>query len=120
MFLVLSLDVLFQELPAKAVAGYDPKKDVISEDYEAGAWLIYDCEERHWACVLESYYRECAEKREREVSQKDDPYHSCAAISQFPNKRSCFERMLFLTTQNFSDRVCVKESWKEKSLEPKF
>jgi hypothetical protein len=112
----LSSHLFGEDLPSKGISGYDPVNDMISEKYEAGAWLIYDCKEKHWTCVLESYYRKCEEERARELSQKDDPYHSCATISEFPNKRSCFQRMLYLTTHNFGHRVCVKEGWKEKAV----
>ena len=95
---------------------YDPLVDDISEKYEAGAYLIYDCEEKHWVCVLEPYFKICREKREKDLLNQSYLY-SCAPIGEFPNKKSCFQRQLFLTTHNYGARFCVKDYWKSKALE---
>lgn len=91
--------------------------DAISENYDAGSWLIYDCEEKHWTCVLESNYRECEEKRKKDFNLPNEVYHSCAPIGQFPTKRSCFQRQLFMVSQNYGQRFCIKDSWKNKNIE---
>ena len=93
---------------------YDPVVDIISEKYEAGSYLIYDCVEKYWVCVLESYYKLCEEQRKTELVLSEEPFHSCAPIGKFPNKISCFQRQLFLTTHNHGQRFCVKDSWKKK------
>ena len=100
----------------KVLAGYDPKTDIISNNYEAGPYLIYDCKEQHWTCVLESYYKDCQEKRQRDLASEDIS-HSCAPIGYFPTKKSCFERQLFLSTHDYGKRFCLKEKWKEKNLD---
>lgn len=102
---------------AKAISDFDVKTDIIADNYEAGAYLMYDCVERHWVCVLEEYYKECGEKRTQDHLKVDDPYHTCAPIEQMPNKKSCFQRQLFLTTHNFGARFCIKESWKDKNID---
>jgi len=95
---------------------YDPAVDDISEKYEAGAYLIYDCEEKHWVCVLGPYFKTCREKREKdEVS--DSYLYTCAPIGEFPNKKSCFQRQLFLSTHNYGPRFCIKDYWKTKALD---
>lgn len=99
----------------KVLAGYDPKTDIISEKYEAGPYLIYDCQEGHWVCVLEEYYKECETKRARDLASAGVK-HSCAPIGIFPTKKSCFQRQLFLTTHNQGNRFCIKDSWKQKEL----
>jgi hypothetical protein len=118
LFLILSLNCYAEEAPSKGISGYDPGKDVIADNYEAGAWLIYDCKEKHWTCVLESYFIDCSEKRKLELIDQDTPLHSCAPLSQYPNKRSCFQKVLYLTSQNFGNRFCVKEFWKQKAVTP--
>jgi hypothetical protein len=118
--LVLLIQLLsflaFADNQEKVLSGYDPKRDIIAENYEAGAFLIYDCKEGHWTCVLESYYQECADKRKADLVAKDDPLHTCAPIGQFPTKKSCFQRILFLTSNNVGNRFCVKDSWNEKAI----
>lgn len=89
--------------------------DLIAPNYEAGPFLIYDCEEKHWVCVKKSYFNECEEKRDKDFFS-ESYYHSCAPIGEFPTKRSCFQRQLFMTSQNHGQRFCVKEIWKTKNI----
>ncbi len=102
----------------KISTGFDVRRDIISDKYEAGAFLIYDCEDRHWVCVLESYYKACAEKRAGELATAEALYHSCAPVGEFPNKWSCFQRQLFLTTHNHGNNFCVRDEWKGKNVPP--
>ena len=94
----------------------DPTADIISDEYEAGPYLIYNCEKKHWVCVLKPYFQECQEKRAEE-EKSSGVYHSCAPIGEFPTKKSCFQRTLFMTGHNYGDRFCVKNEWKEKGVE---
>lgn len=99
----------------KSIAGLDPGTDLIAHNYEAGPYLIYDCEEMHWVCVMEDFYKECEEKRKKDLIEIG-PYHSCAPVGFFPTKKSCFQRQLFLTTHNHGKRFCIKDEWKVKTL----
>ena len=94
----------------------DPHADIISDEYEAGAFLIFNCEKKHWVCVLETHYKDCQDKRLEEV-KKGGVTHSCAPIGQFPSKKSCFQRVLYMTSHNYGDRFCVKTEWKEKGFD---
>lgn len=88
---------------------YDPLIDDISDKYQAGPYLIYDCLERHWVCVLESYYSLCHEQRKKDLDLVENDLFSCAPIGKFPNKISCFQRQLFLTTHHHGDTFCIKK-----------
>lgn len=100
----------------KILNGYDPTVDIISENYEAGPFLIYDCEEKHWTCVLESYYKTCEEKRAKDLHDKKVNVR-CAPIGALPNKKSCFQRQLFMVSQNHGDKFCVGTDWKQKEMD---
>jgi hypothetical protein len=91
--------------------------DLISDIYQAGPYLIYDCQEKHWVCVLESYHKDCQMKREKDLLDKEGLYHSCAPLGVLPTKKSCFQRQLFLTTHNYGTRFCIKDSWKTKATD---
>lgn len=99
----------------KSLAGFDPRTDIIADNYEAGPYLIYDCEEKHWVCVMEAFYKECEEKRKNDLTA-EGLYHSCAPVGVFPTKKSCFQRQLFLTTHNHGKRFCIRDDWKEKNI----
>ncbi len=91
----------------KTLAGFDPKTDFIADNYEAGPYLIFDCEENHWVCVGEPFYKDCQEKR-KEDEKSDELPNRCAPFDQLPTKKSCFQRQLFMTSQNFGNRFCLK------------
>jgi hypothetical protein len=95
--------------------GFDPKTDIISEKYEAGPYLIYDCSEGHWVCVLKEYYEQCQVSRNDELVRKQKEL-SCAPIGEFPNKKSCFQRQLYMTGQGFGTRFCLSDEWKKKEI----
>ena len=113
-FLLLTT-IAYGETPVKELAGFDPHTDIISDNYEAGKYLIYDCEAKHWACVGEVYYKECQDKRRSDQSF-ESYYHSCAPLGAFPTKKSCFQRQQFLITHNHGYRFCIKDGWKEKNV----
>lgn len=94
--------------------GFDVKADIIADNYEAGNGLIYDCVERHWVCVTNTYFDECREKRSKAKLNEDESL-PCAPVAYFPNKKSCFQRQLFMTTHHHGDRFCVKDEWKLKA-----
>ncbi|GEM_PF-3121892 len=94
----------------------EPLADIISDDYEAGPFLIYNCEKKHWVCVIEDNYTSCQNQRLAD-DKKEGVEHSCAPIGKFPTKKSCFQRVLYMTGQNYGDRFCLKQEWKEKGVE---
>lgn len=99
----------------KSLAGFDPATDIISEKYEAGPYLIYDCASKHWTCVSEDNFKECKNKR-RQEKESESVYYSCSAIGALPTKKSCFQRQLYLVTHAHGQRFCVKDNWKEKAV----
>ncbi len=115
-FCMLLAPHLLADSGEKVLNGYDGKVDVISENYEAGPFLIYDCVEKHYVCVLEEYYKECGEKRAKDVHERKEML-SCAPISEHLNKKSCFQKQLFIVSQNHGTRFCVGEEWKQKLIE---
>lgn len=93
---------------------FDPRYDIFSNKYEAGPYLLYDCEAKHWVCTEEITYKECEEKRKAEVLSDVNTHHSCAPVGKFVGKKSCYDRQLFMVSQNFGSRVCVRDVWKNK------
>ena len=116
LFFTLGLSPVMADSGEKVLNGYDPKVDIISEDYEAGPFLIYDCEKRAWICVLEDYKKDCLLKREQDIHDKKLDLR-CAFISELPNKKSCFQKQLFMVSQNSGTRFCIGDGWKQKELE---
>jgi hypothetical protein len=115
LFCFLLASNIFADSGEKILNGYDPKVDIISDDYEAGPYLIYDCLAQHWTCVLETYYKDCQKKREEDLHFKAENMR-CSPVAQFPNKKSCFQKQLFMVSQNFGNRFCIGPTWQEKEI----
>lgn len=113
LFFFLMAPLLAQE--TKALNGYDPRVDEISDNYEAGPYLIYDCQAGHWVCVLAPYYLSCQQQREKDLKSGSLSL-SCAPMGEFLNKKSCFQQQLFLVGQAQGNRFCISDSWKQKEL----
>lgn len=99
----------------KSLAGFDPRVDTIAENYEAGQYLLYDCVEGHWTCVTEPYFVECEAKRNEDILARKIESR-CAPLGSMPTKKSCFQRQLFLTSNNHGHKFCVLPEWKEKGI----
>lgn len=106
----LSVSTLAGDAPEVPV-DFNLGQDQISEKYFAGSWLIYDCEEKHWVCVLKEDFDLCESSREaaKKSFSKNLP---CAPIGNFPTKRSCFQRELFLAGNAHGDRFCLLDEKK--------
>lgn len=100
----------------KALNDYDPRVDIISEDYEAGPYLIYDCAKKHYVCVLESYFKECEQKKLKDIALNKERV-SCTPVSEHLNKKSCFQKQLLLVSRNHGTRSCIAAAWKQKEID---
>jgi hypothetical protein len=96
---------------------FNPRTDVVAYNYDAGPFLIYDCKEKHWTCVMDYHYKACEEKRAKESDMITEDYYSCAPLGEFPTKKSCFQRMLFMTGHNHGARFCIKDDLKTKAFD---
>ena len=113
--MLLSTHLLADDVE-KELNGYDPKVDIISDKYEAGPFLIYDCVDKHYTCVLESYFKECVDSRSKDIHDKKVEL-SCAPIAEHLNKKSCFQKQLFMVSQNHGNKFCVGNDWKTKEID---
>jgi hypothetical protein len=120
MFQALTIFLLLLALPTwgeapKVLLGPDPLVDVISDVYEAGPYLIYDCHQGHWVCVTEELHEDCANRRKQEIDEKIEKL-SCGHFGKFPNKISCFQRQLFLVSNAHGSRFCTHSDWRQKEI----
>lgn len=112
---ILLVSTVMADDQGRFIEGFDVKADIIADNYEAGNALIYDCVEKHWVCVRNTYFDECREKRAKARQDESLETLPCAPIAFFPTKKSCFQRQLFMTTHHHGDRFCIKDEWKLKA-----
>lgn len=88
--------------------------DVVKEDYRidnklrAGKYLIYQCENKHFACVDEVGFQNCKENRKKSKSQKNFKLLDCAPLKEFQSKLKCVEESYGLIEKNLSKPFCFK------------
>jgi hypothetical protein len=116
LIVILFMTVAMAKEEERLPEDFIKKNDTISDKYYAGAFLIYDCEEGHWVCVLPDDYSQCEKKRAESVAKKEK-YLACAPIGEFPTKRSCFQRELYLTGQAHGHRFCLLDELKKEEAE---
>ncbi|MEI8347103.1 MAG: hypothetical protein WCG27_06535, partial [Pseudomonadota bacterium] len=67
---------------------YERMTKRISEVYKSGMYLIYDCIERHFACVNNDGFERCREQRELS-KKRGRGLLSCAPLKKFSTTPEC-------------------------------
>jgi hypothetical protein len=77
---------------------------LISNIYREGSYLIYDCKDRHFACVDEESYNGCRERREKALRALSK-YLECAPLKKFDTQKKCrkvhYEQMHSVANKSF-------------------
>jgi len=115
LFCLFFTNQIFSDSGAKYLNGHDPRVDVISEKYDAGPFLIYNCKDQHYVCVMADSNKDCEDQRAQAIHEKKLEM-DCAPVAEFPNKKSCFQQQLFLVSQNHGTRFCIGPDWKTKEI----
>ncbi len=80
----------------------------IDNKYFAGNYLIYDCEENHFACVNDVGYAECNDNREAALKKKSHGL-PCAALKIFLDKKTCIEQSYQYVDRNNVKLFCFSK-----------
>ena len=85
--LLVSLNLFWLPLVYGSEEG---KERQISKKYFLGSYLIFDCENQHFACVSERSFRGCQKRRQNALLDKR--FHlECAPFKKFPTRKACFQ-----------------------------
>ena len=63
---------------------------VISKKYRAGRYLLYDCEDRHFACADEISYKLCKIYRQEDKDRKKELL-SCGPLKKYETAEECHQ-----------------------------
>lgn len=77
--------------PAKSVEDLDrdiPNGKMLSRYYRRGNYLIYDCEDGHFACVDDLSYARCQKWRNKAIDKVKE-YMPCAPLTRFDSIEKC-------------------------------
>lgn len=79
----------------------------ISTKYLRGNFLIYDCEDHHFACVEEKNYLDCKQKREFLLIRGEEKM-PCAAFKEYPTYSLCIKKQYELMYSGSTFAFCFK------------
>lgn len=80
----------------------------INKKYFRGSNLIYDCEKRHFACVIEDNFIDCEKLRDLEIENKKNRY-TCVPLKKYTTQKECFEKQMRAVETVVNRGFCLKE-----------
>ncbi|MDO9181697.1 MAG: hypothetical protein Q7U04_04775 [Bacteriovorax sp.] len=95
----------FAEVPESAELSIRAPDYKIDWKYNAGEYLIYDCERKHFACVNATGNDNCVEERRYALVTKAAVY-PCAPLKKFKNKKECVENNYKIVELDAPKRFC--------------
>jgi hypothetical protein len=96
----------FHEMDEFERMAFDSLYPRISDKYRAGSSLIYDCAERHFACVNQTSYEQCEERRAVSL-EKRRAILSCAPLKHFANLDLCVEELYRVIHSSVNKEFCL-------------
>jgi len=79
----------------------------ISSKYFRGNFLIYDCIDKHYACVEEQNFLACKEKRQSLISKGVEKL-PCAPFKEYPTYILCIKKQYELMYSKAPYSFCLK------------
>lgn len=61
---------------------------VISEDYNEGTYLIYNCVDSYYVCADEGNFKSCQDKVDKE-NRENKEFYSCLPVKGFADEKKC-------------------------------
>lgn len=104
--LIIMIFSLMQFSWAEETDNFDETRNLISSKYVTGGYLLYDCEDQHWVCVIKDNKEACDKKREKEL-RSGKHLLSCFSGEMFQSYRECSQKQKRLTKTAMFPRVCL-------------
>jgi hypothetical protein len=81
----------------------------IDQNYKAGSYLIYNCENGHYACVDKDGFTFCKNRRD-EAKEKMSKIYPCSPISEFASKTKCAYKNYEVIEELAKKRFCYPKN----------
>jgi len=78
----------------------------MSDLYQKGAYLVYDCERLHWVCTGAEEFNQCAKRRKEAMILKDENL-SCAYFAPYSSRSACHKKQIEMTNRGTYPRFCL-------------
>jgi hypothetical protein len=104
---VAGRNVLAQEI--------DPSKDILSKKWTTGAFLIYDCDDRHWVCVHDFGQAQCEDLRKNKLASGARTL-GCAPGQEFESREECWSVQKKLVNEALYPRTCLHPNARKRFI----
>ncbi len=93
MYIILSLSLSLIATHAQIKVDTDRKGiAMLSYKYSSGPYLVYDCEDQHYACASDKSNDECKYRKQESIKKRKNIL-SCISILKFKTERKCIDKM---------------------------
>jgi hypothetical protein len=107
--------LLFIHFSWAQVSELDSQSAELSIKYFAGAYLVYDCQDKHYVCTDEYEYKRCQSNRDH--AEKDmDIKLPCVPINKFLDRKTCEEKQKELVSTGRYVNFCLHEDYKKRFI----
>jgi hypothetical protein len=93
----------------------DPTKDTLSAKWTAGAFLIYDCDDRHWVCVHDLGQAQCEDLRKNKLASGARTL-GCAPGQVFESREACWDVQKRLVNEALYPRTCLHPNARKRFI----
>jgi hypothetical protein len=109
LFTVLSLNLFAKSQEFVDIYSSDPQ---LSDRYDRGVHLIYDCKEKHWVCTTKALSQYCEKTRKRAIENYEYSL-PCAPFKGFENEKDCNLKQLEFTHKGHIQSYCFHDKVKK-------
>ena len=77
----------------------------LSLKYQKGAFLLYDCVDKHWVCTAKPEFLSCKESRDIAIKDQSST-RPCVPIREFSSDQACQNHQRTLVDSAMRTRFC--------------
>ena len=88
----------------------------LSDRYQRGSYLVYDCKEMHWVCTAKAEFDRCKQLRDKALELKLNNLQ-CADFEKFASVDECIKHLTWQTNYQPQHRFCIGEQLKRYHFE---
>lgn len=100
---------------AQDSADFDETRYQISDKYQSGNHLIYDCDDMHWVCVIKEDFDNCY-SRTAKALRTGRHRLDCVSESEYESPKDCHKRQLELVKESFYPRFCINPNERKRFI----
>ncbi|MEX0798992.1 MAG: hypothetical protein WD025_06090 [Bacteriovoracaceae bacterium] len=89
----------------------------MSDLYQKGPYLLYDCESMHWVCAGRGEFNRCVRWRSRAL-KRGEANLSCAHFVPFDSRQECHKKQIEMTnTGTLERRFCLHPKVRRRQID---